>query len=172
MSTDATPSERTPVTGEHRVAKLFGLEGDAWMRHANPLSVWTRFGVLPLLAVAIWSRDWIGWWCLVPVALSVVFMMVNPLLFPPPRSTRSWASKAVFGERIWTDRIRVTLPDQFARSRVPAVAQICQLVGVAVLVGGLIELDLFAVVIGIVFTQVLLFDDMKARRPEYADWEY
>ena len=48
MSTDATPSGRTPVTGEHRVAKLFGLEGDAWMRHATPLSVWTRFGVLPL----------------------------------------------------------------------------------------------------------------------------
>src|SRR5919108_2649722 len=29
-----------------RVAKLFGLQGEAWMRHANPLSVWTRFAVL------------------------------------------------------------------------------------------------------------------------------
>jgi hypothetical protein len=42
------------------VTKLFGLEGDAWMRHANPVSVWTRFAVLPLGALAVWSRQWIG----------------------------------------------------------------------------------------------------------------
>ena len=34
------------------VTKLFGLEGDRWLRHANPVSVWTRFAVLPLLALA------------------------------------------------------------------------------------------------------------------------
>lgn len=36
------------------VTRLFGLAGDNWMRHANPVSVWTRFAVLmvnPLLAV-------------------------------------------------------------------------------------------------------------------------
>ncbi|MEV4315663.1 DUF6653 family protein [Actinocrispum sp. NPDC049592] len=49
------------------------------MRHANPISVWTRFAVLPLLAVSIWSRDWIGWRSLVPIVLSLVFMMVNPV---------------------------------------------------------------------------------------------
>jgi hypothetical protein len=43
------------------VNKLFGLEGDKWMRHANPVSVWTRFAVLPLMALAVWSREWIGW---------------------------------------------------------------------------------------------------------------
>jgi Family of unknown function (DUF6653) len=46
------------------VNKLFGLEGDKWMRHANPVSVWTRFAVLPLMALAVWSREWIGWWSL------------------------------------------------------------------------------------------------------------
>ena len=121
MSTDATSSPQQ-VTSEHRVAKLFGLEGDKWMRHSNPLSVWTRFAVLPLLIVSVWSRAWIGWWCLVPVALSLIFMVVNPLLFPVPRSTRNWASKGVLGERIWAERNRVTLPDQFASSRVPMVA--------------------------------------------------
>jgi hypothetical protein len=35
------------------VNKLSGLEGDKWMRHANPVSVWTRFAVLPLLALAL-----------------------------------------------------------------------------------------------------------------------
>jgi hypothetical protein len=133
------------------VTRLFGLEGDNWMRHANPVSVWTRFAILPLLALAVWSREWIGWWSLAAVALALVFMMVNPLLFPPPRSTRHWATRGVFGERIWTDRAKV-------------------------------ELDLLAVVSGVVVTQVakawfidhmvLLFEDMKARDPEYAGWEY
>jgi hypothetical protein len=100
------------------VTKLFGLTGDNWMRHANPVSVWTRFAVLPLLALAVWSREWIGWWSLAAVALALVFMMVNPLLFPPPRSTRHWASKAVFGERIWTDRAKAELPPQFRGSGV------------------------------------------------------
>jgi hypothetical protein len=62
MSTSA--SQATKVTKETKIAKAFGLDGENWMRHANPVSVWTRFAVLPLLAAAIWSRDWIGWWCL------------------------------------------------------------------------------------------------------------
>jgi hypothetical protein len=181
MST-APASEKTKVTSERRVAKLFGLEGENWMRHANPLSVWTRFAVLPLLAISIWSRDWIGWWSLVPLALSLIFMVVNPLLFPKPRSTRNWTSKAVFGERVWADRNTVELPEQFRTSRVPAVTQAIQVIGVAVLAWGLVELDLLTVVTGIVVIQtaktwyldrmVLLFEDMKGSRPEYATWEY
>jgi hypothetical protein len=181
MSTPAT-SGTTCATGESRVAKLFGLKGETWMRHANPWSVWTRFAVLPLLAASIWSRDWVGWWSLVPLVLSLVFMMVNPLLFPKPRSTRNWTSKAVFGERVWADRDTVELPEQFRTSKVPAVAQAFQVVGIAVMVYGLVRYDLLAVVVGIVLTQVakawyldrmvLLFEDMKARRREYAAWEY
>jgi hypothetical protein len=181
MGTGATP-QSARSTSEQRVARLFGLQGDSWMRHANPWSVWTRFAVLPLLAVSIWSRDWIGWWCLIPVALSLVFMVVNPLLFPEPRSTRNWTSRAVFGERLWADRNRVALPEQFRTSKVPAVAQSIQVVGMAVLVYGLVELDLLTVVTGTVLTQtakawyldrmVLLFEHMKALRPEYAAWEY
>jgi hypothetical protein len=175
-------SETTKVTGERRVAKLFGLEGETWMRHANPASVWTRFAVLPMLAISIWSRDWIGWWSLVPLALSLVFMVVNPLLFPKPRSTRNWASKGVLGERVWADRTAVELPEPFRVSRVPAVTQAIQVVGIAVLALGLVEFDLLMTVAGIVILQtakawyldrmVLLFEDMKTRRAEYASWEY
>jgi hypothetical protein len=164
------------------VNKLFGLEGDRWMRHANPVSVWTRFAVLPLLALAVWSRDWIGWWSLAAVALALVFMMVNPLLFPPPRSTRNWASKGVFGERIWTDREKAEVPAQFRGSGVTNATYAIQGVGLAVLAYGLVRLDLLAVVSGLVILQtakawfidrmVLLFEDMKARNPEYAAWEY
>jgi hypothetical protein len=163
------------------VNKLFGLEGDNWMRHANPVSVWTRFAVLPLLALAVWSREWIGWWSLAAVALALVFMMVNPLLFPPPRSTRNWASRGVFGERIWTERGSVELPPQF-RSKVLSVTYAIQVVGLAVLVYGLVQLDLLAVVSGLVILQtakawfidrmVLLFEHMKGADPTYAAWEY
>jgi hypothetical protein len=34
--------------------------GKSWLRHANPISVWTRFAVLPLLALSIWSRAWVA----------------------------------------------------------------------------------------------------------------
>lgn len=182
MSTRAPTSGQTKVASEHRVAKLFGLEGETWIRHANPLSVWTRFAVLPLLTVSVWSRAWIGWWSLVPVALSLLFMMVNPLLFSKPRSTRNWASKGVFGERIWVERNQVTIPDQFKDSRVPTVTYACQIVGIAVLAWGLVELELVATVAGVLIVQsakawyidrmVLLFEDMKTRHPEYAAWEY
>jgi hypothetical protein len=168
-------------TSEQRVAKAFGLEGDSWMRHANAMSVWTRFAVLPVLAVAIWSYDWIGWWSLVPVALTLIFMMINPRLFREPDSTRNWASKAVFGERIWADRKKVEIPPQF-RSQVPNLATAAQVLGVAALAYGLVRLDVFAVVAGVIITQlakfwyldrmVLLFEDMKGRNAEYASWEY
>jgi uncharacterized membrane protein len=52
----------------------------------------------------------------------------------------------------------------------------------AVLAWGLVELDVVATVAGLVIVQcakawfidrmVLLFEDMKARRPEYANWEH
>ena len=169
------------MTSEQRVAKLFGLEGENWMRHANPVSVWTRFAVLPLLALSIWSRDWIGWLCLIPVALSIAWMMVNPLLFRPPRSTRNWASKGVFGERIWADRITVAIPPQFA-SAVPNLANLYSGLGLLLLAYGLIELSVLPVVAGIAIAHggklwyldrmVLLFEDMKSRNADYARWEY
>jgi Family of unknown function (DUF6653) len=116
VSTSAVPPpETTKITSDANLARLFGLQGDSWLRHANPISVWTRFAVLPLLAVSIWSRAWIGWWSLIPIALSLIFMVVNPLLFPKPRSTKNWASKGVLGERIWADRTKVELPQQFRR---------------------------------------------------------
>jgi hypothetical protein len=182
MSTPAvqsTPSGK--ITSEQKVAKIFGLTGDNWTRHANPISVATRFAVLPLLAVSIWSRDWIGWWCLVPIVLSLVFMMVNPVLFAKPRSTRNWASKGVFGERVWSERTKVPVPAQF-NARVLNVTYAIQAVGAVALAYGLVRLDLMATITGLVILQtakawfidrhVLLFEDMKTRHAEYASWEY
>jgi hypothetical protein len=174
-------TRRSKGTSERRVASLFGLKGDSWMRHANPWSVWTRFAVLPLLILAVWSRTWIGWWSVAAVVLVLVFMVVNPMLFHEPRSTRNWASKGVFGEHIWSDRDTVELPGQFVTSKVPAVTTAIQVAGVALLAYGLVELGLLPVLAGLVIAQtakawyldrmVLLYEDMKARNPEYAAWE-
>ncbi|MEV6636576.1 DUF6653 family protein [Actinoplanes sp. NPDC051470] len=172
----------TNQTSEKRVARAFGLTGDNWMRHANAVSVWTRFAVLPLIGVAVWSRDWIGWWSLVPIALSLIFMMINPLLFSPPKSTRNWASKAVFGERVWADRNDIDLPAKYRASRAPAVQYTAQTVGLIVMIYGLVQLDVVAAVSGLLVIQiakiwfldrmVLMFEEMKTGNPEYASWEY
>ena len=67
-------------------------------------SVWTRNTVLPALVVSFWSRVWIGRRSVLPVLASVLWMFLNPSLFPEPESTDSWASKAVLGERVWKNR--------------------------------------------------------------------
>lgn len=89
--------------------KLMTMDEAGWARHANKWSVYTRYTVFPLLALAIWSRTWIGAISLIPVALVCLWAWLNPRLFPPPLSTRSWASKAVLGERIWLAR-RAVVP--------------------------------------------------------------
>ena len=173
----------THTTGSargNRITRAFGLTGDAWLRHANPASVWTRFAVLPMIVISIWSRDWIGWFCLIPLVLSLIWLFVNPLFFPPPRSTDHWASKSVLGERVWTESERASLPEAF-RSAVPGVAQSLQVVGLVPLVYGLVVLDPVAAVTGVVIVQVaklwyldrmvLLFDHVKSEVPEYASWE-
>jgi hypothetical protein len=182
MSTPvAAPSQPATSTSERRVAKLFGLEGENWARHANPVSVWTRFAVLPLLAVSIWSRDWIGWWCLVPIVLSLVFTMVNPLLFPKPRSTRNWTSRGVFGERVWAERRTVAVPERFTTGPLNAT-YLFQAIGAVLLVYGLVRFDVTDTVAGVVIVQVakawyvdrqvLLYGEMKGRHAPYASWEY
>ena len=46
----ALPSEKPQSsTGDRKLAKAFGLEGDGWMKHANPVSVWTQVQRLVLV---------------------------------------------------------------------------------------------------------------------------
>ena len=130
--------DTTAPTMEQRIARLFGLTGDKWMQHANAMSVWTRFAVVPLLALAIWSRAWLGWYSVIPIALALTWMVVNPLFFPVPRSTRNWASKGVFGERVYAERNTVELPAQFL-TQVPNVANALSAVGLVVLAYGLVR---------------------------------
>jgi hypothetical protein len=128
------------------VERLMGMSDATWRRHANPWSVWTRMGILPLLALAIWSRVWIGLWAWVPVGLVGLWTWWNPRAFGEPESLDSWASKAVLGERVWLARGEVPLPER--HRRLPFVLAGVAGLGVPFLAWGLWKLDLATLAIG------------------------
>lgn len=181
MTADSNTMASSASTMESRVARLFGLQGDAWMRHANASSVVTRFSCVSLLVIAIWSREWIGWYSLIAVVAATVWMVVNPRLFGVPSSTRNWFSRCVFGERIWAERATIELPPQFTSS-IPNLANLYSCIGLAMLVYGVIALDVWLTIAGIVIVHggklwyldrmVLLFEDMRQRDATFASWEY
>ncbi len=136
-------------TGESVVAKAFGLNGQSWLRHANPASVWTRYVILALLSAAIWSRVWIGWYCLVPIAILLVWTKINPLFFSKPENFNSWASKSVIGEMMFSNRKSVPVKTH----HLPVVSALytVQFAGVALLTWGLYFLQLWPVLLGLAF---------------------
>jgi len=165
------------MTMDARMAKVFGLEGDAWQRHANPWSVYTRIPIPLLLAAAIWSRWRLGRWSLVPVGLVCAWTAVNPRVFPPPPSLDHWASRGVLGETYWADRTAVPIP---ARHRVaPNVLKGVSALGVPFIVRGLVVRDGWMLMFGLavqmagkvwfIDRMALLYDDVapagKAARP-------
>ena len=160
-----------------RIARLFAMDARVWERHANPWSVWTRVAAFPLLVLAVWSRAWLGWWSLAPVGAMIVFLWLNPRLFPPPRSTRSWAARAVLGERVWLNRAAVPIPEHHRHMAVilgivPAVGIVPLAWGLAVYDPALTLLGLASAMLGklwFVDRMVWLFEDMKDR-PEYRGW--
>jgi hypothetical protein len=167
------------MTIERRIGSLFGLDEEAWMRHANPLSVYTRNTALPLLVVALWARVWLGWWAAVPVALALVWIFVNPRIFSKPGSTDNWASKGVLGERVWLNRDRVPVPERHAV--VPHLLNIVAAVGAVAVLWGTYALDVWPLALGFALVyagklwyldrMVWLFEDQK-ELPEYRDWLY
>jgi hypothetical protein len=83
-----------------------------WQRHANPWSVWTRFAAIPAFMLAVWSRVWLGWWSLIPIGGVVIWLYVNVLVFPPITTPRSWASKGIYGEKLWLSK-RAEVPQHY-----------------------------------------------------------
>ena len=82
-------------------ARAAGMSDEAWRRHANPWSVWTRFAAIPLMMLAIWSRVWIGWWALVPIGVVILWLGWNPHAFAPVDKPVAWSSRGIYGERLW-----------------------------------------------------------------------
>ena len=71
------------------------LSEKTWERHANPWSGWTRVLSMPLLMVGLYYQN-----ILVLIGF-VIWIIVNPMIFPKPSSTNNWMSKGVLGERLY-----------------------------------------------------------------------
>ena len=135
-------------TLESRMAAWFAMSDETWRRHANPWSVWTRVPVLPLLILAIWSRTWLGWWALVPIGAVIAWTWFNPRIFPKPRSTHNWASKGVFGERVWLNRRNIPVPVHHLT--IPNLLSGASAIGLVFLIWGLWQLQLWPTLAGLI----------------------
>ncbi|KZN14734.1 DUF6653 family protein [Marinomonas sp. TW1] len=152
--------------------KLMSMDEQSWSRHANPWSVYSRFSIMPMLSLAIWSREWVGYHCLVFILLCVLWVWLNPRLFSPPKDHNNWASKGTFGERLYLDRANQSLP---AHHLVMAKAlQWGSAIGLVFFIYGLWVLDIWVVILGNVWVMVFkawfvdrmvwLYQDVKANK--------
>lgn len=128
------------------ILAMFSLNDDGWLRHANPWSVWTRFATLPFIVIAIWSRVWIGWYCLMPLVLLLIWIVINPTLFNKPKRFTSWASRAVLGERIYMQKKAIPIP---VKHILPiTIINVLQGLSGAILVYGLWDLNAYLTIHG------------------------
>lgn len=167
------------MTMERKIAKLFNLTDENWMKHANPISVWTRYSVLPFIVLAFWSRIWIGIWYVIPGFISLGWMFFNPIFFKKPKSTKNWASKSVLGERVYLNRDKVKIPEHHKVA--PNILNAISSVGMVFAIYGIIILEIWPAILGIALAylgkswyldrMVWLYDDMDDLS-EYKKWLY
>ena len=151
--------------------KSMSMDEATWAKHANPHSVFTRFSCLPLIVLAIWSRSWLGWWCLVPLAMAILWTWLNPRFFKAPASTDNWASKGVLGERLFLNRAVEPIPSH--HQTMAYILTGMSVVGVVFLAWGLAVLDPVVTLAGLLLTvipkvwfvdrMVWLFEDIGRR---------
>ena len=168
------------MTLEKVVARAFRMDDEARRRHSNPWSVYTRFTMIPLIGLAVWSRVWLHWWSVAPIVVVVLWVWLNPRVFPPPKSTNNWASKVVLGEWVWMNRRSVAVPAH--QRQLPNLLSIGAGIGMAVFLAGLIVLHVWTAVVGGIVTvlcklwfadrMVWLYEEMKDATPEYRSWLY
>ena len=73
---------------------VLGRLGEEFLeRHPNPWSGLTRMLIVPFLYAAIWYHNWLA---LGPV---ILWILVNPFIFPKPGNWESWFSRVVVGEK-------------------------------------------------------------------------
>ena len=162
------------MTIERTTEKLFHMSDEVWQRHTNPWSVWTRYSCLPLLSLAVWSRVWIGWLCLIPIFAVCLWAWLNPRVFGKPSSTNNWASKAVLGERVLLKHPKSEIPSHH-RTAIGILKSIIS-IGFLLAVYGLVDLHPWLAILGTVIVilgktwfldrMVWLYQDLCAENSE------
>jgi len=159
--------------------RLMGMDEQAWRRHANPLSVWSRaITGLPVILLSVWSIKWLLWWSLPVLAVAFLWLWLNPRLFSIPNNTDNWASRATFGERVWLNRAVIAIPGHHHRWALflSVIAGVGFLLAV---VAAYFNLLLATISAGMVCwlgklwfcdRMVWLYQDMSATSEEYASW--
>ena len=166
------------MTFERTIAQLFRMDDTTWLRHANPWSGILRNTALPALIVAFWSRLWLGWWAVIPVAFALLWTWYNPRIFPAPQSLDHWMSKAVLGERVWLNRDVVPVP-AYHRT-VPNVLSAVAAIGLLFILWGVLMFDPWPALFGTMMAYLgklwfadrmgWLWQDMWDATPEYRSW--
>lgn len=169
------------MTIERKIANLFNLTDENWMKHANPWSVYTRYSVLPVIVIAFWSRLWIGWWCLIPGLLSLLWMFFNPIFFKKPKSTRNWASRSVLGERVYLNRGKIDIPAHHKTSLIRLLNSISS-IGMILAIWAIVYYSVWGAILGVALAylgkswfldrMVWLYEDMKTEDEVYKSWDY
>ena len=169
------------MTLERKIAKLFNLTDENWMKHANPISVWSRYSVLPVIVFSFWCRLWIGWWCLIPGGLSLLWVFFNPVVFQKPISTKNWASKAVLGERVYLNRDSIPIPEHHNIPLYFILNSVSSL-GFILAIWATIYYSVWGAILGVSLAylgkswfldrMVWLYEDMKSKNKTYQSWEY
>lgn len=80
-----------------------GIEDRFWARHSNPKSGWSRVPIGAVIVYGLYRRDWRL------LAGAVCWVVVNPLLFPPPETDDAWMTRAVLAERWWLETANSTV---------------------------------------------------------------
>lgn len=92
------------------------LSDKTWDKHMNKWSGWTRVLAMPLLATGLYLHNY---WIL---GITVVWLILNPLVFPRPKSVDNWMSKGVIGEKMYFEdgkKLRRDLPTLLNLLNVP-----------------------------------------------------
>lgn len=71
------------------------LSDETWSKHANKWSGWTRVLLMPILGVGLFYHNWFI------LGLAVIWGIVNPLVYPQPKSVDNWMSMGVLGEQLY-----------------------------------------------------------------------
>ncbi|KAA9398188.1 hypothetical protein Har1130_04985 [Haloarcula sp. CBA1130] len=66
-----------------------------WARHSNPKSGWSRVPTGAVIVYAVYQRRWRL------LTASLLWTVINPILFAPPDTEDAWMTRAVLAERWW-----------------------------------------------------------------------